>query len=836
MTYSKATILLVDDEKEFREAMEKLLSRDGYAVTKAASGEEAWKLAADEPTRFEFALIDQVLHPGTTPSGEEGPWDGIKTATEMMKINKDICTIIYSGKTEDELQPALLKGVHRVIFKQGIKTKEVIDFSIQEMKPLRELKTKLDGLNEKQQALGSLSLGLKVGKTLIDRKFRVWHVDDNFLEITGYPHLEAGLCYERFHGYTSPCYDCPAKKVWKEGEKFKGYFLNPFFQGGLKYIYIEAEPFKDTTGNIIGVIKSAIDIEGTVIFGQRQLEDIVQDVLRAVYERGQNSGRDFRLISFYEYDDQGATPFWSWKQSYPENSGTTQFTGNIRWDTSQQLCTSRLKDILKKSSTGNIEEKVLFFCLPEGQGNLGLMRVARGERAGPLDQSDLKMVEPYARFLQKILEQARQREEGQDLHLDQQLNKLRLELSDKGSQKEALEDILKVAMKLTGADMGHIRWTLEDGRFKKAVGKGEYYEQAPEVVTAYVRHSATAMALHSQRPFFLKDRMEDNDFTRTPATLFSIPGDPVVEKIRSLMIMPITLFGKCYGFLKLMSEKIGLFDEARAKQLSSLWHLCAIALREYKILTESQKFEEERNQSEIQLLEMAKRTLHKIRTPATNVRTSLTILGEAAAGTREITREREYELITLAARQLEQIEGLGRGFQRLHKPVRERQQLVDLKLLMEDLTQSLRTRFPEAGFSLKKEEVEGIRVKVDPESFLEVLEELYYNAKKAAEEQGERPLVISMVIGKPGPEDAGLIDFMNKEVVVLRFTDNGPGVPEKIRETIFEPWVSFHPHESSGLGLSIVRKIVEEHGGQIYLGETGKEGTTFGIALPIAEE
>jgi signal transduction histidine kinase len=63
--------------------------------------------------------------------------------------------------------------------------------------------------------------------------------------------------------------------------------------------------------------------------------------------------------------------------------------------------------------------------------------------------------------------------------------------------------------------------------------------------------------------------------------------------------------------------------------------------------------------------------------------------------------------------------------------------------------------------------------------------------------------------------------------------DNGPGIPPTIQDSVFEPFVSYGKAEGSGLGLAIAKKIVEDHGGKIYLDETSATGTSFKITIPF---
>jgi signal transduction histidine kinase len=73
------------------------------------------------------------------------------------------------------------------------------------------------------------------------------------------------------------------------------------------------------------------------------------------------------------------------------------------------------------------------------------------------------------------------------------------------------------------------------------------------------------------------------------------------------------------------------------------------------------------------------------------------------------------------------------------------------------------------------------------------------------------------------------------EAVVVEIADDGPGVAEEVRATLFEPFVTTKPAgEGSGLGLENARRIIEKrHGGSLSFA-TGPEGTTFCVRLPLA--
>jgi len=68
--------------------------------------------------------------------------------------------------------------------------------------------------------------------------------------------------------------------------------------------------------------------------------------------------------------------------------------------------------------------------------------------------------------------------------------------------------------------------------------------------------------------------------------------------------------------------------------------------------------------------------------------------------------------------------------------------------------------------------------------------------------------------------------------LIIDVTDNGTGIPAKVQEHLFQPFVASAHAEGSGLGLVIAREIVHAHGGEIVLASTDGRGTTFRLVLP----
>lgn len=73
------------------------------------------------------------------------------------------------------------------------------------------------------------------------------------------------------------------------------------------------------------------------------------------------------------------------------------------------------------------------------------------------------------------------------------------------------------------------------------------------------------------------------------------------------------------------------------------------------------------------------------------------------------------------------------------------------------------------------------------------------------------------------------------ETLEIRIEDNGPGIAEAVRERLFEPFVSHGKENGTGMGLTVVQKLLQDHGGDVTVERTSPSGTTFRITLPLSK-
>jgi signal transduction histidine kinase len=130
------------------------------------------------------------------------------------------------------------------------------------------------------------------------------------------------------------------------------------------------------------------------------------------------------------------------------------------------------------------------------------------------------------------------------------------------------------------------------------------------------------------------------------------------------------------------------------------------------------------------------------------------------------------------------------------------------------------------------------KANIIPQDIGRVLLNLYNNAFYAVNEkmktagQDYEPKVIIRTLLAPASENSLIPQSANS--IIISVSDNGTGIPEKVKEKIFQPFFTTKPSgQGMGLGLSLSYDIVKAHGGEIKVESIEGEGSEFSVFLPV---
>ncbi|MGE0756367.1 MAG: sensor histidine kinase [Pirellulaceae bacterium] len=208
---------------------------------------------------------------------------------------------------------------------------------------------------------------------------------------------------------------------------------------------------------------------------------------------------------------------------------------------------------------------------------------------------------------------------------------------------------------------------------------------------------------------------------------------------------------------------------------------------------------------------------HEIKNPLSSIKTLATVLAEQIGDSHP-----HGEDIRLIRKEAERLSTTTGQFLRFARPASADAGPTSLSDVIAGAVQVLSCRLRSAGVALETVcAPDTALVQADENAVREIVFNLLVNALEAV---GERPGGrVRVSVHRDGP------------AVELLVEDNGPGIMPELRERIFSPFVTTKP-EGTGLGLYIVRRQVEQLGGEISVGNTPGGPTCFRVKLPAATE
>jgi PAS domain S-box-containing protein len=218
--------------------------------------------------------------------------------------------------------------------------------------------------------------------------------------------------------------------------------------------------------------------------------------------------------------------------------------------------------------------------------------------------------------------------------------------------------------------------------------------------------------------------------------------------------------------------------------------------------------------------EMSAVVAHEIRNPVAGIAAGIDYL------TRNATKDSpEFEGAVMMRGEVQRVNRILEDILFVARPARLKLSDEDVSQIIEEVLLRCQAQIGESRITVVPNYANNLpRLSVDRQRLEQVFSNLIINATQAMPRGGQLVLEIHPAASKNGR--------LTDEVVVI-ISDTGPGIPAEVQQQVFEPFFTTKTR-GTGLGLTVARRIVEEHGGTISIESEADQGTRFIIHLPVA--
>ena len=288
------------------------------------------------------------------------------------------------------------------------------------------------------------------------------------------------------------------------------------------------------------------------------------------------------------------------------------------------------------------------------------------------------------------------------------------------------------------------------------------------------------------------------------------------DSLYSMLVTPIIFQNQVIGVLNAYSQEKHRFSDDEKRTAFALADLGAMTLENARLYEKTFTSEEilRKNEKLTTLGLLSAEIAHEIRNPLTVIKLlfqTLDLQFDAAD-----PRSKDAELITERINHLETIVERVLGFSHRNHNTRSRN---NLSTLVDESLQLVRLKLNQLKIEVSLEcPNDELFVNVNKGQIQQVILNLIFNASQAISKSGGK---INIKL------------FQNKDMAYFKIQDDGHGIPESLRERIFESFLT-NRSEGTGLGLSIAKRILASHRGVISLIKSNPQGTIFEFSLPIS--
>jgi len=305
---------------------------------------------------------------------------------------------------------------------------------------------------------------------------------------------------------------------------------------------------------------------------------------------------------------------------------------------------------------------------------------------------------------------------------------------------------------------------------------------------------------------------------KTEEHLFTKLTEPVASS--SLLAVPVRYEDETFGVLMCVAMGAYRFSDDDKHLVTALSSFGASSIQNARLYAKVFAVEEGLRRSErlTALGLLSAEVAHEIRNPLTVMKLLSDTLAQGMA-----PDDPKVEDLGVMREKIAHMEGVVARVLGMSKAQSGAFRVVDLRKASENAVLLLRLKLQQLGV---KVEVGGDAVipaiEGNPGQIQQVFLNLMMNGVQAMTGGGQLTLRLGV---EPGPQG---------EVVVVRISDTGSGIPPEILPKIFESFFTSR-EDGTGLGLAIVKRILRDHRGDIVVESTGPGGTTFKFWFPVGK-
>ena len=297
-------------------------------------------------------------------------------------------------------------------------------------------------------------------------------------------------------------------------------------------------------------------------------------------------------------------------------------------------------------------------------------------------------------------------------------------------------------------------------------------------------------------------------------------ANPMLPLTRSEMALPLVTHGEVIGAMTIQSEKPAVFSRVDITALQTLADLVANAIENARLFTERVRLNKELETQNEELERFTYTVSHDLRAPLVTIRGFLGYITQDAQSGNLTRLNRDISRISNAVDKMQSLLNELLELSRIGRITNPPEDVSFGEIIRE--TADLLSGPLEAGNIRLNIMEEFPIVHVDRLRVAEVVQNLLDNAIKF---MGDQPKP-AIEIGTHG------MDADGKPVFYVR--DNGIGIDSKYHERIFGLFNRLDPNiEGTGIGLTLVKRIIDNHGGRIWIDSELGKGATFLFTLPV---